>query len=229
MRDAVPARPPASADEINGRWDIEQWLETLRQVKGHYTPVDIDAKSFAGSVTSKMTGGFSAVDIVANGIIRADRTSRDVRLDSYDHYYALFQTAGKPISVAQQDTVSELSVGSVAIVKSTLPVTYASRQSSGRWLSLVLPRAELISHLGFEPRLRPVQRSAPLERLLFEFALNIADPDAHPDANWTWMKLAFYDLIGRIICRAQSGKSDIAQRQDLLSRLQHGKTSICRF
>jgi len=198
MREVVPARKAALADAIDNPSNIEQWIEGLRQLKGHYTPLNIDSSTFSGRVTSNIRCGFDAVDISASGLMRAERTPRDVRLDNYDHYYAIFQTAGAPTKVVQHDTVFELSVGRFAVVHSARPVTYASGHSGGQWLSIVLPRAELISHLGFEPGLSPPQRNARLERLLLELAANISDRDTHCDRCSTWTKLAFFDLLGAL-------------------------------
>ncbi len=208
MRHMLPALGPTAADEINDQSNIEQWVETLRRLKGHYTPKPIGPKTFAGRVTPRMICGLDAVEISANGLMRADRTPRDVRLDHYDHYHVLFQTAGNPTTVVQHDTVSELGIGNFAIVQSALPVTYAPRQTGGgRWLSVVLPRAELISHLGFEPRLSPIRQNAPLKRLLFDLASSISDPDASADRNTAWMKLAFYDLIGALYAVADQERT----------------------
>src|SRR6516165_7390286 len=131
-----------SATELN----YEQWRNALRPNWGLYTPDD--PKAFVGKVRSLSIYGFNAANI-SNNVGRCERTQRDVRVDGVDHYYAVFQTAGRS-TIIQNDHTATLAVGDVALIDSARPVTYLN-DGREQWLSLQLPRKSLMSHLGFQP------------------------------------------------------------------------------
>ena len=147
--------------------DYEEWRVLLRSLCGQYNPEGIEPEIFAGWVRPQTICGFEAVDLSCNAH-RVERTHRDVRLDSMEHYYAAFQLGGHS-TMTQNDHVVELDVGDVVLVDSTRPMTYFGQNKPGRWLALHLPRQALISHLGTEPQgglWRPKGTLA--SRLLFE-------------------------------------------------------------
>ena len=155
----------------SGDLDYERWREALRSLKGRYNLEGFEPKAFEGWVRPKTIYGFEATDLSMTAH-RAERTHRDVRLDGIEHYYAVFQPTGRS-TVIQNDHTTELAVGEVALVNSALPVTYVPENNCGRWLSLVLPRQSLVSHLGFEPQgSRFCRRGARAERLLFQLVQN---------------------------------------------------------
>jgi AraC family transcriptional activator of tynA and feaB len=180
-----------SAVELN----YEQWREALRPDWGLYTADD--PKVFVGRVRPRSIFGFNAVD-VSNNAVRCDRTQRDVRLDGVDHYYAVFQIAGRS-RIIQNDYTASLSVGDVMLIDSARPVTYLN-DGNEQWFSLQLPRQQLISHLGLEPHgiLRGRTRT-PAGRLLHQLIRENAGDDSSPPAPAAcYMRLAVYDLLGAI-------------------------------
>lgn len=126
--------------------NYEQWRDMLRPDWGLYT-VD-DPKRFAGRVRSRLLCGFTASDI-NNNVRRCERTQKDVRLDGVDHYYAVFQIAGRS-TIIQNGHAATLGAGDVTLIDSARPVTYLNAGCE-QWLSLQLPRQPLKSNLGFEP------------------------------------------------------------------------------
>jgi hypothetical protein len=83
-------------------------------------------------------------------------------------------------AMIQNDHASALAVGDVALVDSSRPVTYVPEDNRGRWLSLLLPRQPLMTHLGFEPQVgrfcgRGGTRAG---RLLFQLVLDAAEDDS---------------------------------------------------
>lgn len=177
--------------------DYEGWMEALRALKGRYTLAEVDQKAFAGSVRSKTIFGLDAVDIRGDAC-RAERTRRDVRLDDFDSYYAVFQIAGSS-TVIRNDVASHLRVGDVALVDSTRPVTYISECGRAQWISLVLPRQEFISHSGFEPRHLPVQSGMTTAgRLLFQLVSNFGQETDLSGPACSCMQLAIFDLLGAL-------------------------------
>src|ERR1700730_19253482 len=129
--------------------DFEAWRDALRPDWGQYTPEAIEAETFAGRVRARSICGFVAIDLSCNAH-RVERTQRDARLDGVDHYYAVFQVAGRSMMI-QNDQAVKLSVGDAALVDSARPVTYVSESSYGHF-ALHLPRRSLVSHLGFDPQ-----------------------------------------------------------------------------
>jgi AraC-like DNA-binding protein len=116
-----------------------------------------------------------------------------------EHYYAVFQLAGRS-TMMQNDRITELTVGDVALVDSTRPVTYVSENRPGRWLSLHLPRQSLISHLGLEPEggLRSGGQTL-AGRSLFRLVQDAAsERDLAATSAEPYMQLAIYDLLGAL-------------------------------
>jgi AraC-like DNA-binding protein len=175
--------------------NYEQWREMLRPNWGLYTPDD--PNGFAGRVRSRRICGFNASDI-SNNVRRCERSQKDVRLDHVDHYYALFQIAGRS-TIIQNDQGATLIPGDVTFIDSARPVTYLN-DGDEQWLSLQLPRRPLVSHLGSEPqaglRGSPGMRAG---RLLNELIRDSAEDDSLMSATAdSYMQLAVYDLLGAL-------------------------------
>src|SRR5262245_13177159 len=89
--------------------DYERWTQVLRSLKGRYSPGGVDYKAFAGWARTRKIHGFEALDLSCNAQW-IERTQRDVRLDDVDHYYAIFQAAGRSAMIQNDETV-RLSAG----------------------------------------------------------------------------------------------------------------------
>jgi AraC-like DNA-binding protein len=185
----VPAVEPKAMD-------FEAWRVQLRSLCGRYSPEGAEPHNFVGSLGTSSVWGCAAVDASCN-VHLVERTNRDVRLDGMDHYYALLQLAGRT-TIIQNDRVWELTVGEVALVDATRPVTHISENRLVRSLSLHLPRQSLISHLGREPESGFCKRGqTSANRLFFQLvqdSVNECGPacaSAEP-----YMQLAIYDLLG---------------------------------
>lgn len=177
---------------------FEAWRVSLRDACGRYSPERAEPKGFVGWVRPNNICGCEAVDLSCNAQ-RVERTARDCRLDSMEHYYAVFQLMGCS-TVAQNGHVTELAVGDVALVDSTRPVTYYSENGPGRWLSLHLPRQSLLSHLGLEPE-GGLHRSGDTaaSRLLFRLVRDAADDHGSTTGSAEpYMQFAIYDLVGAL-------------------------------
>ena len=194
--------------------DFESWKVTLRALCGRYNPEGVELQNFAGSVRSADIFGLSAVDLCCNAH-RIERTSRDVRLDGTDHYGAVFQLAGRS-TVIHNDRITELAVGDIALVDSTLPVTYVSENRPGRWLGLNLPRQSLASHLGLEPEGALVRRGeTAASRLLFRLMQDaVEERDFLSASTEPYMQMVVYDLIGALF--AASTLPSISSHSDRL-------------
>ena len=175
--------------------NYEQWRDLLRPNWGLYTPDD--PKAFGGRVRSRSIYGFNASDISGNARC-CERTQKDVRLDGVDHFYAVFQIAGRS-TIIQDDQAAPLAAGEVTLIDSARPVTYLN-DGHEQWLSLQLPRQPLMAHLGFEPQGCLRARSGTCAgRLLYQLILESGD-DLHsmsvPTDNY--MQLAVYDFLGAL-------------------------------
>jgi len=174
----------------------EGWRDAIRQQWGWYDPKAIEHKAFAGRAKSRGVCGFAGMDITCNAP-RVERTQRDVRLDDMDHFYVVFEIAGRS-TVVQNDCAVTLGVGDATLVDSARPVTYVNDGAYGQFFSLALPRRLLASHLGFEPRLCSYGRgNTRAGRLLFQLVLDaVEDEDARSGPGRAYMPLAVYDLLG---------------------------------
>jgi AraC family transcriptional activator of tynA and feaB len=188
---AVPAVEPKPMD-------YEEWRVQVRSVCGRYSPEGVDPKTFAGSIRRASVWGCAAV-VTSCDVHRVERTSRDVRLDGKEHYYAMLHLAGRTTMI-QNDRVEELDAGDVALVDSTRPVTYIAENRPVRWLCVHVPRRSVIAHLGFEPEGGLCRRGqTPANRLFFHLiqdAVNECDPACA--SGDPYMQLAIYDLLGAL-------------------------------
>jgi AraC family transcriptional regulator, positive regulator of tynA and feaB len=193
--------------------DYEAWRDVVRSICGRYTPGGIEPKTFSGRARVRSVCGFRAVDLSCNAH-RIDRTHQDVRADAVDHYYALFQITGQS-RIIQNDQNIELTVGDAALVDAARPVTCVSKNGSGHWGSLQLPRRSLAAHLGLEPRC-PFRASGaaaarPLRQLLQD---GVEDEQSMSVSANAYMRLAFYDLLGALF--APSDPEDASLHTDRL-------------
>src|SRR3981189_2837782 len=193
--------------------DYEAWRDVVRSICGRYTPGGIEPKTFSGRARVRSICGFRSVDLSSNAHC-LERTHEDVRVDARDHYYAIFQMTGRS-RIIQNDRNIELAVGDVALVDAARPVTYVSENGSDHWGSLQLPRRSLLSHLGLEPRC-PSRRSGaaaarPLRQLLQD---GVEDEQSMSVSAKTYMRLAFYDLLGAVF--APSDSEDASLHTDKL-------------
>jgi AraC-like DNA-binding protein len=194
--------------------DYEAWRVLLQSLCGRYSPEGVEPKSFAGAVRPATICGCAAVDLSGNAD-RYERTQQDARLDGVEHYYAVFQLAGWS-TLMQNDRVTPLAVGDVALVDSTRPLTFHSENQPGRWLSLHLPRQALVTHLGLEPEGGLCRRrEIPASRLLFRLVQEAVDGrDLSFASTEPYMQLAIYDLLGALF--AASDAPSISTHSDKL-------------
>jgi AraC family transcriptional activator of tynA and feaB len=195
------------SDDFGGspRLDFGAWRDLLRTMGGRYYSQGTEPDAFAGWVRPVSACGFTALDIGCNAH-RIERTYRDARLDSVDHYCTVFQVAGQ-LAMTHNDQAVQLSVGDVAFVDAARPMTYFANNGSDVWntLSVSLPRQSLVSHLGFEPQAglyRPRGTSA--GRLLFNLIRDAdqAEGSALSPAD-SYMRLAIYDLVGALFAPSE--------------------------
>jgi AraC family transcriptional regulator, positive regulator of tynA and feaB len=74
--------------------DYDAWRVLLHSLCGRYSAEGVEPKSFVGSVRPAAICGCAAVDLSCNAD-RVERTQQDVRLDSMEHYYSVFQLSGR--------------------------------------------------------------------------------------------------------------------------------------
>ena len=190
-----------SDDLIGGpQLDYEAWRDLLRSICGRYSPEGIEPDAFTGWLRPLNVCGFMALDIGCNAP-RIERTYRDVRLDGADHYFAVFQLGGQA-TMTHNDQAVRLAVGDVALVDTARPATYFANNGSEPWntVALDLPRASLVSHLGFDPEGGICRRGGTTAGcLLLELIRNAdkAEGSAFSPAD-SYMQLAIYDLVGAL-------------------------------
>jgi AraC family transcriptional activator of tynA and feaB len=190
------------SDDVLGepQLDYEAWRDLVRAMCGRYNPEGIEPDAFTGWVRPVTVCGFTALDIGCNAP-RIERTCRDVRLDGVDHYFAVFQVGGQS-AMTHNDQAMRLAVGDVALVDAAQPSTYFASNGSEPWntVTLDLPRASLVSHLGFDPEGGICRRGGTTAgRLLLELIRNVdkAEGSAFSPAD-SYMQLAIYDLVGAL-------------------------------
>jgi AraC family transcriptional activator of tynA and feaB len=179
--------------------DYDGFRAALRENWGWFSPA-LEANIFAGKVRTRRVFGFIATDLTCN-TTRVERTESDIRRDDMEYYYAVVQLTGGS-TIIQDDRVVDFAAGDVILLDSTRPVTFVPKAEhrKAQWLSLQLPRQNLVSHLGFEPQGGACgRRSAQASRLLCQLALDPAS-DAEPSSASAdrYMPLVVYDLLGAL-------------------------------
>jgi AraC family transcriptional regulator, positive regulator of tynA and feaB len=176
----------------------DAWRALIHSYCGRFNPEGIEPKAFVGQASPLRVCGLQALDIACNPG-RVERTQRDIRLDGNDNYYAVLQIAGQS-TIAQNDAVTALGAGDVALVDAARPVTVFCEHRQTQWISLHLLRPSLVSHLGFEPQGGLTgHRSTLAARLLSEMTRDvIADDGSAIGPADAYMHLAIYDLLGAL-------------------------------
>ena len=173
------------------------WQDVVRGSCGRYTPSGIDPSSFFGRASARNVFGLRSVELSTNAR-QLERTLQDARDDAKDHYYAIFQVAGRS-KIIQGDGVEELAIDDVALVDAARAVTFLSdipQNGSVHWRSLQVPRQTLVSHLGFEPRCPCRGRGASAARALNQIIQDYDEEELKSSTNGDYMRLALYDLLG---------------------------------
>jgi AraC-like DNA-binding protein len=179
--------------------DYGGFRAALREDWGWFSPAR-ETNIFASKVRTRRVFGFAAVDLTCNAG-RVERTKMDIRRDDMEYYYVTARSSGES-TIIHDDRVVNLAAGDVALLDSTRPVTFVSAAGHrcAQWLGLQLPRHNLVSHLGFEPKGGAcVRRGAQAARLLYQLALG-SGSDAEPALASAdkFMGLVVYDLLGAL-------------------------------
>jgi AraC-like DNA-binding protein len=175
----------------------DQWRGKLQTLGARYELVGIDRGSFTGRLASRNICGFDAIELSCNAP-GVERTRRDTRLDDISHYYVLFQRAGR-MQLEQNDRVSVLNPGDIALIDSSRPVTYLSQvPNQSQWLSLHLNRKSLGSHLGFEPRGGQSRNGDALAAVLLRELVSLPNSRSPFGQAGAYMSLAVFDLVGAL-------------------------------
>jgi AraC family transcriptional activator of tynA and feaB len=186
--------------------DFEGWRTFLRASCGNQPEVK-DPSAFVGRVRPlriwglaatmlEVECGLGAADFVRNAY-RSERTYRYVRSAGADYYYAVFQVAGRSV-FTQNDKVAQLAVGDIALLDAARPAACVTEQS--QWLRFQLPRASLVSHLGFEPQGGLyASGETPATRLLYDLVREADKVEGSgPVPADSYLQLAIYDLLGAL-------------------------------
>ena len=179
--------------------DYDGFRAALREDWGWFSPA-LEANTFTGKVRTRRVFGFVAMDLTGNAS-RVERTKLDIRRDDMEYYYVVAQLTGGS-TIIQDDRVVNFAAGDVVLLDSTRPVTFVpeAEHRNAQWLSLQLPRQNLVSHLGFEPQGGACgRRSAHASRLLCQLALDpVSDAEPSFASADRYMPLVVYDLLGAL-------------------------------
>lgn len=186
--------------------DYEDWQQNVRSICGRYTASSIERRAFSGDVDRRNIYGLNVVNLSCSAL-RLERTQHDVRLDQRDHYYAVFHIAGRS-RIVQDERTAELGVGDVLLLDAARPITYLTAKTDNQWGALQVPRRQLLSHLGREPRCLESHAGAPAARhflRLIEDGVHDAQP--MPGLAEAYMRLALLDILGAMFAPADSSQT----------------------
>jgi AraC family transcriptional activator of tynA and feaB len=211
----VPMPRDASGNiPIRSHLDYEAWRHLMRTMGGRFNPEGIDPKAFTGWVRPMNICGLTVAEVGSNAH-RVERTHRDVRLDGADHYFTIFQLAGRSGMTHNGEAV-RFDAGDVVLVDLARPATFFNTNADELWnsVALLLPRRSLVSHLGFEPRGGLFRRGGTTAgRLLLDLIRNSAEGEGSTcSPGDSYMRLAVYDLVGALFAPSDPAPSRHADK-----------------
>jgi AraC-like DNA-binding protein len=186
--------------------NYEDWQQNVRTICGRYTAGGVEPCGFSGDVGRRSIYGLNVVNLSCSAL-RLERTQRDARLDQRDHYYAVFHIAGRS-RIVQDERMAELGVGDVLLLDAARPITYLTAKTDNRWGALQVPRRQLLSHLGREPRCLESHAAAPAARHFLRLLQDgIHDVQPMPAAAEAYMGLALLDILGALFAPEDSSQT----------------------
>lgn len=205
--------PNATETTLGPHLDYEAWRDLVCTMGGRFNPEGVDPKAFIGWLLPINVCGLTAAALGSN-VQKVERTNRDVRLDGADHYFAVFQIAGRSAMI-HNDQAARFEVGDVVLVDAARPSTFFAGDPDKPCgsVALNLPRQSLISHLGFEPRGGVYRRRGTAAgRLLLELIRSSATEAPASTLADSYMRLAVYDLVGALFAPADPTPSRHAEK-----------------
>jgi AraC family transcriptional regulator, positive regulator of tynA and feaB len=193
----------------------ERWIETLRGSCGIFDLQKIERKSFAGWFRPVIVGRFRGSEVSHNApLIR--RIPRDVRADGAEHFCMSLQLSGLG-ELTQNEEAMGVRSGDIIVSDTARALEYHTRRGS-RVITLQLPRADFVTHMGFEPRtiVRPSGDSLAGRMLAQVFeSVYLDEGDVEPD-----LDLVIYDVI-RALFRPDEWMGVSSHTEKLFERVQH--------
>jgi AraC-like DNA-binding protein len=182
-----PARKSLAGDE---------WMSFLRRSCANDL-VGFDPRTFTGWFQRYDVYGLNALN-AGNNIERINRTPRHTRLDGHEDYSLIFQLTGRT-AFDHNDRLLELDAGDVILVDPTRPMTVFNEPGLVRHLALHLPRQQLVSHLGFEPRGGLHRTGTSADRLLLQLMREaLREGVDASDLPKSQMQLVVFDLLAAL-------------------------------
>ena len=189
----------AATDPARQRLAGDKWASFLRRSCANDL-VGFDPKTFMGWFQPYDVYGLNALNAGSN-IERINRTPRHARLDGLEDYSLIFQLTGRT-AFDHNDRLVELDAGDVILVDPTRAMTVFNEPGLVRHLALHLPRQQLVSHLGFEPKGGLHRTGTSANRLLLQLMREAlregVDVNDLPEPQ---MQLVVFDLLAALFTR----------------------------
>src|SRR5260370_716813 len=115
----VPCHQNATETTLAPHLDFEAWRDLVRAMGGRFNPEGVEPNAFTGWLRPINICGLTAAELGSNAQ-RVERTNRDVRLDGADHYFTIFQIAGRS-AMTHNDQAARFEVGDVVLVDAARP------------------------------------------------------------------------------------------------------------
>jgi AraC-like DNA-binding protein len=193
----------------------ESWIETLRSCGSWFDFQKLERQSFAGWCRPVSVGGFRGAELSHNApLIR--RIPRDIRADGADYFGISLQLSGSA-EVTQNDQAMSVSPGDIIVSDWARPLDKHTPGQS-RVITLRFPRADFVTHMGFEPwaMVRPSGASLAGRMLAQVFeSVYLDEGNGEPD-----LDLIIYDVI-RALFRPEESMRVSSHTEKLFERLQH--------
>jgi AraC family transcriptional activator of tynA and feaB len=205
----------AGADKALTRLTSDEWTSSLKLACANDL-VGIDPKTFVGWFCLFQVYGMKAINAGSN-IDRINRTPQHARRDGVEDYSLIFQLTGKS-AIDQGDKLLELDTGDLTLIDPTRPITVFNQPGGVRHMALHLPRRQLVSHLGFEPKGALHRGGTSANRLLLQLMVEAFRSNGASDAlSEAQMQLVVFDLLAALF--APPGERISAHTDELFARI----------
>ena len=133
-----------------------------------------------------------------------NRTARHTRLDGLEDFRIFFQVTGKS-AFDHNDSFIELGAGDLILIDPTRPMTILNEKGLVHHMALLLPRRQLVSHLGFQPKGGLHRSATSANRLLLQLMVEaLRDRGPSKVLPESKMQLVVYDLVAALFTPRQA-------------------------
>lgn len=179
---------------------VDQFNTDLKSICGMFqTKTATASAKVQGAVHVEDRFGLEMAHVAAD-LHKIHRSSVDIRQDSGENYFLIFQEEGSAL-MSQNDTTCMLHPGDILLIDSAKPSEFKFFGKFQRQLSLHLPRQEMWARFGDNIHGGLFLPQADLTALALGAVVSKAFDSALSDNQSVYLREAMFGLIGAMLCQ----------------------------